>query len=782
MDPDYESDNDGHSLKKAQGNDIVSASRRDWERNSLPVKHYHHLDKGGCPKVVSHLETQAGGNKDFEKDHRADVSEKPSQGWGHASCDDKSAGFKEGKKDDVDKDVIDLCKGDGWGEELHDNKDIGRTESVDVKKVAVKAGSQQNGGWDVKVRGNTKNETWPGTSTGDDGWGEPESIGKRDAPGDDSWDQKMENCKIPDIVKKDNGWGGNGEKNRRDHEWEDKTVDLKRNNVRGSARSNYYGWESLEGGDGKSLGWGGKAGDNSKDDGWGDIAGDNSKDDGWGRNAGGNSKDDGWGGTAAGNGKDDGWGGKAGAHSKDDGWGGKAGAHGKDDDWKGNTRTGCREDGGLGGNTCSHSKDDGWESKASVHKQDGGWGGYTRSHSKEDGWGGNASAPKKDCGWGGNTCSSSKEDGWGSKANAHKKDGGWGGGWGDDTGTDSRNGGWGYCAGSSEKDREQGYGKEKGTTDSGWGNMGGSRREHEGGDHLKGVERNSSWRNRFDRQEGFSGADTRPPYRREGFSGGDTRPPYRDTEGFVRISGHTIFLPPEGRGLVPDVSTRSGLDGAGATRINEKEKIWYYQDPSKAIQGPFSMEQLRKWERTKLFPLDMKVWRATDGQDGSILLTDVLLGRICNDLPLPPGFGHHVQNSQGLSRGAPEDMKNAPVPRRSGSGCQDKDPRPKCDQDNFTGNDGTLADKWRHTSHVGSSGGARPWGQRGSDKVSPQDGGRDGSRGHWDQGANYRDYSEHHNLHRPGNDSRFRAQKKDFPCRYFARGGCKKGDECDFRH
>lgn len=59
----------------------------------------------------------------------------------------------------------------------------------------------------------------------------------------------------------------------------------------------------------------------------------------------------------------------------------------------------------------------------------------------------------------------------------------------------------------------------------------------------------------------------------------------------------------------------------------EQEKVWHYMDPSGTIQGPFSMEQLRKWKGTGLFPVDLRIWKTGQGRDdSSILLTDALDG------------------------------------------------------------------------------------------------------------------------------------------------------------
>ncbi|XP_022775387.1 zinc finger CCCH domain-containing protein 44-like isoform X2 [Durio zibethinus] len=56
------------------------------------------------------------------------------------------------------------------------------------------------------------------------------------------------------------------------------------------------------------------------------------------------------------------------------------------------------------------------------------------------------------------------------------------------------------------------------------------------------------------------------------------------------------------------------------------DKIWHYQDPLGKTQGPFTMAMLRVWSMSGLFPLDLRIWRVSEKQDNSILLTDALDG------------------------------------------------------------------------------------------------------------------------------------------------------------
>ena len=75
-----------------------------------------------------------------------------------------------------------------------------------------------------------------------------------------------------------------------------------------------------------------------------------------------------------------------------------------------------------------------------------------------------------------------------------------------------------------------------------------------------------------------------------------------------------------------------------------RDKIWLYMDPSNKIQGPFSIIQLRKWNSNGYFPPSLKIWKASEKQDDSILLTDALAGKFEKDLP--PWEPPHVSLSQ----------------------------------------------------------------------------------------------------------------------------------------
>ncbi|PKI54744.1 hypothetical protein CRG98_024846 [Punica granatum] len=95
-----------------------------------------------------------------------------------------------------------------------------------------------------------------------------------------------------------------------------------------------------------------------------------------------------------------------------------------------------------------------------------------------------------------------------------------------------------------------------------------------------------------------------------------------------------------------------------APKINETEKIWHYQDPAGKIHGPFSMVQLRKWNNTGYFPVDLRIWKTTEGQEESILLTDALNGKFHRD---PPSRSNSEQN-----RGTLVGRASVEIPRHLG--------------------------------------------------------------------------------------------------------------------
>ncbi|KAA8536046.1 hypothetical protein F0562_028524 [Nyssa sinensis] len=105
-----------------------------------------------------------------------------------------------------------------------------------------------------------------------------------------------------------------------------------------------------------------------------------------------------------------------------------------------------------------------------------------------------------------------------------------------------------------------------------------------------------------------------------------------ETEGW---NSHSGVRAESFSGVASETSSASLTAGLAETdtKISETDKIWHYKDPSGKIQGPFSMVQLRKWSNTGYFPTDLRIWRTSENQDDSILLTDALAGRFQKELP-----------------------------------------------------------------------------------------------------------------------------------------------------
>lgn len=115
----------------------------------------------------------------------------------------------------------------------------------------------------------------------------------------------------------------------------------------------------------------------------------------------------------------------------------------------------------------------------------------------------------------------------------------------------------------------------------------------------------------------------------------------------VKLEGTTRSAPQGPSGLLSGIVAANMGSGAKTTlqsSINESEKVWQYMDPSNKIQGPFSIIQLRKWNGSGYFPPSLKIWKASEKQDDSILLTDALAGKFEKDLP--PWEPPHVSSSQ----------------------------------------------------------------------------------------------------------------------------------------
>ncbi|XP_022741080.1 zinc finger CCCH domain-containing protein 44-like isoform X2 [Durio zibethinus] len=91
--------------------------------------------------------------------------------------------------------------------------------------------------------------------------------------------------------------------------------------------------------------------------------------------------------------------------------------------------------------------------------------------------------------------------------------------------------------------------------------------------------------------------------------------------------------PLKGGDILSDIGSRETsipLHSTGmelSVNNSETDKIWHYQDPLGKIQGPFSMATLHRWSLSRHFPPDLRIWRVSEKQKDSILLTDVLDGQ-----------------------------------------------------------------------------------------------------------------------------------------------------------
>ncbi|KAH7442444.1 hypothetical protein KP509_03G088800 [Ceratopteris richardii] len=434
-------------------------------------------------------------------------------------------------------------------------------------------------------------------------------------------------------------------------------------------------------------------------------------------------KEDGWGGNTHCNNKDGISRGAFGVEDFDDGWGGDFGSTNPDEPWG----VSC---GNVQGHAsrCNTLKDDIWGGKLRMHRNDAGRGNETGVHKNDEDRDGKFGVHRND-------------DGWGQSRIVHRKDN--------------------YFRYPDETEKEsqwEGSGNGRGSN-SWWSKSAGKRDHGERACNANDVDQSNS-RKRIHPSRGS----------REGFYV-DLRPHFSEREGFERT---TLA---ENRSSSPDVSGRSQMDGAKMSTFDEKEKIWFYQDPTKTIQGPFSMEQLRKWEKTKLFPADLKIWREADGQDASVLLTDVLLKRLGSDLP--PGFAHfahkqHVPKVNGWL--ASEDIRSARPSgcSRSWSDARDGGGRHKWVEDDCIRERG-------HTNDYRGTTESRSRGTQGSVRFSSGDDDRDSCR-RFSQDIRHEGHTHRYSSHR-GNDGIIKLMsKKDIPCRYFIKGICKKGGDCEFRH
>ncbi|KAG7946360.1 hypothetical protein I3843_14G037000 [Carya illinoinensis] len=147
-----------------------------------------------------------------------------------------------------------------------------------------------------------------------------------------------------------------------------------------------------------------------------------------------------------------------------------------------------------------------------------------------------------------------------------------------------------------------------------------------------------------------------------------------------------------------------------AATINETEKMWHYQDPSGKVQGPFSMVQLRKWNNTGYFPADLKIWRTSEKQNDSLLLTDALAGKFQKDLPLVDHSFPKAQVVQNSHMSSSYSGKPHGTPLQQGMEAQ------VGERSKFDENRGALN---QHSNTGGSSGQSVGGSWRSQNEISP---------------------------------------------------------------
>lgn len=259
-----------------------------------------------------------------------------------------------------------------------------------------------------------------------------------------------------------------------------------------------------------------------------------------------------------------------------------------------------------------------------------------------------------------------------------------------------------------------------------------------------------------------------------------------------------------------------GASSQASREALEKESVWHYQDPSGTVQGPFTMEQLRKWNTTGLFPVDLQIWKMGQSRESSILLTEALVRSTKDRDSWPTARARDLvgvsptarvsdwrseggistwgglQGTSDIARYASESGGRGELSQSGRVG--DWDSRESVDDHR-----GVSWGRGRSGSTYGTSpstaGRGEDWGSSRS-RVdndgwgSPRKGGDPSSWGGDDSGKTSGRHSYgRSNSGRDWNDrdttrsSRGpRGSKKDVPCRFYSKGYCKRGDACEFWH
>ena len=220
----------------------------------------------------------------------------------------------------------------------------------------------------------------------------------------------------------------------------------------------------------------------------------------------------------------------------------------------------------------------------------------------------------------------------------------------------------------------------------------------------------------------------------------------------------------------------------------EKEKLWHYQDPTGTVQGPFTMEQLRKWNTTGLFPVNLTIWKTGESQESSTLLTDALAGRFKEEMWAVP-------------RSRSRELGGSPTPRGGstwdggvGGGRAELGSSVGVSDWESLRDAAERGASWARGGVVGVSGTGRAeeWSgsrSRAEAEASSRKGADGASWGLSESGkstygrsSSGRDYDAAVGRDPPRSSRGPRGSKKDVPCRFYAKGYCKRGDACEFWH
>lgn len=235
----------------------------------------------------------------------------------------------------------------------------------------------------------------------------------------------------------------------------------------------------------------------------------------------------------------------------------------------------------------------------------------------------------------------------------------------------------------------------------------------------------------------------------------------------------------------------------------EKEKLWHYQDPTGTVQGPFTMEQLRKWNTTGLFPVTLTIWKTGQSQAESMLLTDALAGRWKEEIwgggaggagrsrsrelvgggsptPRANSAWSVMEGGLGASRGevgaavSSTEWESRDAAERGGSWA-----RVASSFGGVSSGSGRAVEEWS-----GARARAEPesWGGSSRKGDGSSWGGSESGKSTYGRSNSSREYEGAAGREGSRSSRGPRGSKKDVPCRFYAKGYCKRGDACEFWH